>query len=58
MAIGLRREYRHSPLQDVLALGSEARMNLNGNWRWRHKANSLTKELREKLLALTLLYDR
>jgi 4-alpha-glucanotransferase len=50
------------PLQDVLGLGSEARMNLpgtvSGNWRWRYKANSLTKEVREKLLALTLLYDR
>ena len=50
------------PLQDVLGLGSEARMNLpgtvSGNWRWRYKANRLTKEVREKLLALTLLYDR
>ena len=50
------------PLQDVLGLGSEARMNLpgtvRGNWRWRYKANSLTKEVREKLLALTRLYDR
>jgi 4-alpha-glucanotransferase len=50
------------PLQDVLGLGSGARMNLpgtvSGNWRWRYKANSLTMEVREKLLALTLLYDR
>jgi 4-alpha-glucanotransferase len=50
------------PLQDVFGLGSEARMNLpgtlSGNWRWRYKPNSLTKEIREKLLALTLLFDR
>jgi len=50
------------PLQDVLGLGSEARMNLpgtvSGNWRWRYKADSLTKEVRERLLALTHLYDR
>jgi len=50
------------PLQDVLGLGSEARMNLpgtvSGNWRWRYKANSLTKEVRDRLRALTLLYDR
>jgi len=50
------------PLQDILGLGSEARMNLpgtvSGNWRWRYKANSLAEEVREKLLALTLLYDR
>jgi len=50
------------PLQDVLGLGREARMNLpgtvSGNWKWRCKANSLTKEIRQKLLDLTLLYDR
>ena len=50
------------PLQDVLGLGNEARMNLpgsvSGNWRWRYKANSLTKDVRERLLALTRLYDR
>ncbi len=50
------------PLQDVLGLGNEARMNLpgtvSGNWRWRYKRDSLTKEIREKLLALTVLYDR
>ena len=50
------------PLQDVLSLGSEARMNLpgtvSGNWRWRYNPNRLTKEIRDKLLALTVLYDR
>ncbi len=50
------------PLQDVLGLGSEARMNLpgtvSGNWKWRYQANRLTTEVREKLLAMTLLYDR
>jgi len=50
------------PLQDVLSLGTKARMNLpgtvSGNWRWRYQANRLTKELSEKLLALTRLYDR
>ena len=37
------------PLQDVLGLGSEARMNLpgtlSGNWKWRFKADALTKEM-------------
>jgi 4-alpha-glucanotransferase len=50
------------PLQDVLGLGSGARMNLpgtvSGNWGWRYKADSLTTEVRERLLALTVLYDR
>jgi 4-alpha-glucanotransferase len=50
------------PLQDVLGLGSEARMNLpgtvSGNWKWRYKPNVLTRDVRERLRKLTLLYDR
>ncbi len=50
------------PLQDVLGLGSEARMNLpgrpNGNWRWRFTAGALTPELAARLKRLTALYDR
>jgi 4-alpha-glucanotransferase len=50
------------PLQDVLGLGSEARMNLPGttigNWKWRYKAADLTKERCEELRRLTLLFDR
>lgn len=44
------------PLQDVLALGSEARMNRpahpSGNWAWRYQASDLTHELAERLRAL------
>jgi 4-alpha-glucanotransferase len=50
------------PLQDVLGLGSEARMNLpgtaTGNWRWRYRPAVLRKEISERLRALALLYDR
>ena len=50
------------PLQDVIGLGSEARMNLpnsqEGNWLWRFKANALTKDLAERLRELTKLYGR
>jgi 4-alpha-glucanotransferase len=50
------------PLQDILGLGSDARMNLPGtvseNWRWRYKPRALTKETSEQLRRLTLLYDR
>jgi 4-alpha-glucanotransferase len=50
------------PLQDVLGLGSEARMNLpgtsTGNWRWRYRQAALTNELSERLRDLTRLYDR
>ena len=45
------------PLQDVLGLGSEARMNLpgrsQGNWRWRYRAADLTPAIRERLRAIT-----
>ena len=50
------------PLQDVLGLGSEARMNLpgtvSGNWKWRYEPKALTKEISEQLRTLALLYDR
>lgn len=50
------------PLQDVLGLGTEARMNLpgtpSGNWRWRFPSSALTTGVRERLRALTRMYDR
>lgn len=50
------------PLQDVLGLGTEARMNLpnttSGNWAWRYKAGALTDEIRERLKKLTSIYGR
>ena len=43
------------PLQDVLGLGSEARMNLparpSGNWQWRFTTGQLTPEIGERLLS-------
>ena len=50
------------PLQDVLGLGSEARMNTpsvyGGNWRWRFDQGRLTSELAGKLALLAELSDR
>jgi 4-alpha-glucanotransferase len=50
------------PLQDVLGLGSEARMNLpgraSGNWRWRFREGALTDGIRDRLRALAELYGR
>jgi len=50
------------PLQDVLGLGSEARMNIpgktTGNWRWRFTAGMLTRSLSDRLREMTELYDR
>jgi 4-alpha-glucanotransferase len=50
------------PLQDVLGLGSEARMNLpgrpGGNWRWRFAPEALTPDITERLRKLTDIYGR
>jgi len=50
------------PMQDVLGLGSESRMNLpasqQGNWAWRMRADALSHELAQKLKGLTSLYGR
>ena len=50
------------PLQDVLGLGSEARMNTpslhGGNWRWRFDQGQLTNELATKLAQLADVCDR
>jgi 4-alpha-glucanotransferase len=50
------------PLQDVLGLGTEARMNLpgtsRGNWRWRFQAGALSSELAERIRELNEAYDR
>jgi 4-alpha-glucanotransferase len=55
-------DYAITPLQDVLGLGSEARMNRpgrpSGNWRWRFRADMLTQALLDRLAELTEIYER
>jgi len=50
------------PLQDVLGLGSEARMNRpatsEGNWVWRFRRGMLTGEIKNRLRELTTIYGR
>ncbi|HEX8708153.1 MAG TPA: 4-alpha-glucanotransferase [Pyrinomonadaceae bacterium] len=50
------------PFQDVLGLGTQARMNLpnstDGNWAWRFKPEALTEELSGRLKKMTELYGR
>jgi len=50
------------PLQDVLDLGGEARMNTpsrpGGNWSWRYADDALQPYLAAKLAALTTVTDR
>jgi 4-alpha-glucanotransferase len=49
-------------VQDVLGLGSEARMNLpgtmEGNWVWRMKSGELGEEHAARLEKLTRIYGR
>jgi 4-alpha-glucanotransferase len=51
-----------APVQDVLGLGSEARMNrpgtTSGNWRWRLRPGQLTPALAARLGELAALFDR
>jgi 4-alpha-glucanotransferase len=50
------------PLQDLLGLGTAARMNLpnstSGNWSWRFRDGELTEEIGLRLKKLTELYSR
>ena len=50
------------PMQDVLNLGSEARMNfpgrLGGNWTWRFEWQQLNDDLTQLYKELTILYER
>ncbi|MBD1936769.1 4-alpha-glucanotransferase [Microcoleus sp. FACHB-68] len=51
-----------TPLQDILGIGSEGRMNTpgkgEGNWEWRYTDGALTNELRHRILSLSEVYGR
>jgi 4-alpha-glucanotransferase len=50
------------PAQDLLGLGSAARMNrpgtVGGNWRWRLLPGQLTHDIAQRLAMMTETYDR
>jgi 4-alpha-glucanotransferase len=50
------------PAQDVLGLGSEARMNTpavaSGNWRWRLRPGALTPHLARRMRAMAETFER
>ena len=54
--------YALAPMQDLLSLGTEARMNfpsrLGGNWEWRMPASALNEALASRLRELNELYYR
>lgn len=51
-----------TPLQDILGLGNQARMNLpgttEGNWRWRVTEKQLTQAVAAKLRDMSFIYGR
>ncbi len=51
-----------APLQDLLGIGTEGRMNLpassSGNWQWRLVKDSITPEVADRLHRLTETYGR
>jgi 4-alpha-glucanotransferase len=61
-AAGSVAEVAIFPVQDLLELGSEARMNTpavpQGNWSWRVPEGSWSAQLASKLRALTEVTDR
>jgi 4-alpha-glucanotransferase len=50
------------PLQDILGLGTESRMNFpskaEGNWDWRYQPDALSEEIRDRFKTLTETYGR
>jgi 4-alpha-glucanotransferase len=63
LALGSVARWAILPLQDVLGLGSEGRMNLPGslgatNWSWRVAPDALSDEVGARLQLLTRTYGR
>jgi 4-alpha-glucanotransferase len=50
------------PVQDILGLGTKARMNQpgrpKGNWQWRMQEGQLTEKIKDRLVDLTETYGR
>jgi 4-alpha-glucanotransferase len=55
-------EYAITPMQDLLELGNQARMNYPGtiehNWCWRLNANDLNDKLTKRIKEMNILYGR
>jgi 4-alpha-glucanotransferase len=55
-------EWAVAPVQDLLGLGPEARMNYpsraEGNWGWRMRAGDLTDGLAARVRELNTIYGR
>jgi 4-alpha-glucanotransferase len=62
LAMGSVADTTLIPMQDVLGLGNEARMNYpsseRGNWQWRYSDDQVSDEIKRRLRELTEIYGR
>ena len=62
LALGSRANQAVVPLQDLMGLGGDARMNTpgvgEGNWGWRYTEAMITSQMKRQLRELTVLYGR
>ena len=62
LALGSRANQAVVPLQDLMGLGSDARMNTpgvgEGNWEWRYSEAMITSQMKRSLRGLTEVYGR
>jgi len=62
LALGSVSNLAIFPLQDILGLGTDARMNTpgqaEGNWGWRYRTNTLNSDISGHLAYVTYLYGR
>jgi 4-alpha-glucanotransferase len=62
LALGSVANVAIFPLQDLLGLGSESRMNtpstVESNWNWRYRPDALTEELSDRLGRLSEIFGR
>ena len=60
--MGTIATYAIFPMQDVLGIGEEGRMNTPGvgteNWAWRYKKDALSEGLAKALCNITRIYGR
>ena len=60
--LGTIADYAIIPMQDILGLGEEGRMNVPGiaqdNWAWRYREEDISDDLAEGLRETTKLYGR
>lgn len=62
MALASPAGYSIIPMQDLMEIGEEGRMNIpstvGGNWCWRFLDNQLTDYLKQRLTEMTRMYNR